>query len=454
MDGQDSNEGIGGQGGLGGGGGGGAGDYEYGGLQGDVSGGAGGIGAGGGGGSDYSYGGDGGIGGGGGGSGGSTYGTVGSGGGLGATDGEYTSSDAGGAGGGGGFFGVGGTGAPYSGGVLAGSGGDGGSSATGTGNGGSGCTGDADYGPGAGGGGFGNGDGGDSGGNSGCTSGGQDGMPGGDGDTTQYVMDDTGGVVYTYVSSITDSILTDSFGEGAGNDILDGGPGSDHLYGLGGVDTFVFTLSDASSGSDEDVIWDFTTGETIELQSDGSAGTAASMIAAQTTDSDHRTITFGGMTITVKDIARDLEASDFTEAEEREVAGLEGCVNVLGDAPDSGAVIIRQRGGPRITTTLDNGGCFFFYERVVTDTAFSVTFKIPDGEDGAGSGAGGYIAVDGNIVEGGRTILRQRRAPRQRGSLDSGSDFTFPEYDGDKAGVISIRVSPKDVTDVPRNIPE
>ncbi len=94
-------------------------------------------------------------------------------------------------------------------------------------------------------------------------------------------MEETGGVVYTYVSSITDSILTDSFGEGAGNDILDGGPGSDHLYGLGGVDTFVFTLSDASSGSDEDVIWDFTTGETIELRSDGSAGTAASMIAAK-----------------------------------------------------------------------------------------------------------------------------------------------------------------------------
>jgi hypothetical protein len=43
---------------------------------------------------------------------------------------------------------------------------------------------------------------------------------------------------------------------GTGADTIDGGPGSDHLFGMGGNDTFVFDRNDAGS-ADVDVVWDF-----------------------------------------------------------------------------------------------------------------------------------------------------------------------------------------------------
>lgn len=328
-DGNTNGDGVGGDGGFGGGGGGGGGNY----YSAIGAGGDGGLGAGGGGGGDYRSGGNGGVGGGGGGSGGSG-GSGGNGGGLGATDGFNEPSDCSGGGGGGSFFGTGGIGGFYSGcdasevqnGVpdRGPAGGDGGDSATGTGNGGTGSAVSGDYAGGSGGGGFGNADGGSAGDSSSSVA--TLGSDGADGDTTVYTMDDNNG--YASLANFSaliqmDTLLTYYPNYGAGDDVLDGGPGSDHLFGLGGNDVFVSQLDDATSETDTDTIWDLNAGDLIAVTSGGTSldsATITTALGSQTSapDATDRTVTLSdgtnSVTIVVKDIGRDLLVDDFATA--------------------------------------------------------------------------------------------------------------------------------------------
>jgi Domain of unknown function (DUF4347) len=297
---------AGGLGGFGGGGGGGGGGY--------FSGGGGGIGAGGGGGGDYEDGAAGGYGGGGGGGGGGRVG--GAGGGFNAHDGYDADVLALAGGGGGGGYAAGPGGAGGFGSFFAGNGGTGGygTSVVGGGNGGSG--GDGLYGGGGGGGSFGSdalGVGGN--GANGLTTGGS----GAAGGPAQAVLEDNPvQTIYSYVNGVLLS-LSGSPG-GAGNDILDGGPGSDDLFGMGGTNTFVFETDDASTGSDIDTIYDWNNGSSnkIELKTGGSllsSDKVSAIIAAQTSIGDDRTIIHADgsnqVTIVVIDIGRDLVLSDF-----------------------------------------------------------------------------------------------------------------------------------------------
>ncbi len=380
---------TGGNGGFGGGGGGGGGNYAS--SSNDHNGGNGGIGAGGGGGGDYGYGGDGGIGGGGGGSGGSaSSGYEGLGGGLGATDGTYTTDDAGGGGGGGGYFGTGGVGAVYTNAPTppsyGGSGGNGGGTAgTGnTGNGGTGCdaTGlnsdgdDGDYSGGSGGGGFGSGNGGASGCDTDPTQ--TLGEDGSDGDEEEYSMPDTGGVVATFVMSELPTLLANHPNFGAGADVLDGGPGSDQLVGLGGNDRFVFELDDATSGTDTDAVWDLNSDDMLEVTSGGiaqDAATITAVLAAQVPGGIDRTITVtdgsNSMDIVVKGISRDLVLADF----------------VTNDAPTASAVSITDdnAGSVEVGDSLTGG---YTYADVDSDLEGTSTFRwLRDGAAIAGATA-------------------------------------------------------------------
>ena len=313
FDGFDGNH-DGGNGGFGGGGGGGGGNTFAGGM--------GGIGGGGGGGGDQGNGGNGGYGGGGGGA-GSFYGSsptfAGSGGGFFADNGTGPTamSDAGGGGGGGGFpSGAGGAGGYYQG--KAGSGGHGGwnvSSETGGGDGGEGGAnssnnkGDAG---GGGGGGFGGGAGG-SGANSTVNTA-QPGSAGGESPVT--LEDDSSRSVYTYVLGKLDELINSP--GGAGNDTLDGGPGSDHLFGMGGTNIFVFESNGAADDTDTIHDWNRGTGNRIKLTTDGVVLTekqVAVIIGNQAANGSDRSIVHssgsGQVTIVVKGIGRDLKTEDF-----------------------------------------------------------------------------------------------------------------------------------------------
>lgn len=115
---------------------------------------------------------------------------------------------------------------------------------------------------GAGGGGFGGARGGDGGdGNFSFVAG-----AGQDGDLQTHTYDDANGVLYQYLSNLTvlRSVLTNYPSYGNGKDTLDGGAGSDNLFGLGGADTFKFDLATAVAG-DRDRVWDLTTADLIEL---------------------------------------------------------------------------------------------------------------------------------------------------------------------------------------------
>lgn len=293
---------VGGTGGFGGGGGGGDGYYI---------GGNGGIGGGGGGGSDYYYGGNGGHGGGGGGGGG--YGIGGAGGGFNAESGVSPANDEGGGGGGGGYPGGTGGQGGTSDDTDPGHGGDGGFGTYTTG-GGYGGNGGDDLGGGGGGGGFGGGNGGDGGNYDGYS--GSAGITGSEVPVT--LIDDAGQTVYNYVKGQTGTLA--SLPGGAGNDTLNGGPGSDDLFGMGGTNIFVFESNDATSGSDVDTIFDWNNSTTnkIRLQSGEKVLTntqVTAILSAQTANGADRTIVHANgtnqVTIVVKDIDRDLVISDF-----------------------------------------------------------------------------------------------------------------------------------------------
>lgn len=152
-----------------------------------------------------------------------------------------------------------------------------------------------------------------------------DGNNGYAGSTTPVHWDDSTGALWSYVygqrSTIFSTSLGTTSGVGAGADSIDGGEGSDQLYGLGGNDTFVFNRDEAGS-SDVDTIWDFnrlSETDKLSLYAGGSLiypSARNALIAAQTTSGSDRSIVFsdGGshsVTITVKNIGRDLVAADF-----------------------------------------------------------------------------------------------------------------------------------------------
>ena len=96
------------------------------------------------------------------------------------------------------------------------------------------------------------------------------GFPGGDGSSTEYRYSDSQGSVYGYLNSaeILRKVLTDYPQFGAGNDTLNGGPGSDEMFGLGGADTFVID-GDGVSAPDVDRIWDMGVNDRIVLRAAG-----------------------------------------------------------------------------------------------------------------------------------------------------------------------------------------
>ncbi len=316
--------GDGGAGGFGGGGGGGGGSPPDGANYGGP-GGNGGLGGGGGGGGDGGEGGvggdggDGGLGGGGGGTNDSSI--VGLGGGFDATDGA-TVAEAGGGGGGGGYYGQGGVGGLlYA--IQGGSGGVGGGN-DGSSDGGEGGYGGGDYGTAPGGGG----------GGGPFTSltayyeagyGGTDGATGGNapaGNTIEVSMaDDVSQTIFTYVSGMVDGGTLVSMAGGAGDDVIDGGPGSDHLFGMGGTNTFIFEVTDGSTSGDIDTIHDWANGLNNQVDvriNDESvdAATIEAFVASQTADGDDRLlmIEINGITsgLAIIGIGGDLVADDFT----------------------------------------------------------------------------------------------------------------------------------------------
>jgi Ca2+-binding RTX toxin-like protein len=178
------------------------------------------------------------------------------------------------------------------------------------------------------------------------------------GSTTPVRYDDSTGALWTYVDGQLANIFSSAGGttDGVGNgtDTLDGGPGSDELFGLGGNDTFVFERSDAGA-SDVDTIWDFNRlGESDKLrlsiggQVIGSAARDA-LVASQVTSGTDRMILFadGGShstTVTVKGVNRDLVAGDFVDG---------GRVTQATSAALSGVSRVRKGHRYSLTTTLN-----------------------------------------------------------------------------------------------------
>ncbi len=218
------------------------------------------------------------------------------------------------------------------------------------------ATGGANSGPlGGGGGGFGSGGNGGSG-------------YGSSGDSAVHFLTDTSNTIYNAVSAILSNLLTNNPDFGSGADTLDGGAGSDDLFGLGGEDVFLFELNDATSGSDVDTVWDFRkngeTTETLDLEIGSSLISSAkrdALIAAQTTvNTNDRQIVFnnGGseqVTILVKDISRDLTASDFSVNSPPTVSGAPTDITVIEDTlsnVDLSAMSFADVDGDNLTVTL------------------------------------------------------------------------------------------------------
>jgi len=158
-----------------------------------------------------------------------------------------------------------------------------------------------------------------------CSGGLPQGGNGGAGSTNKVIYDDSSGNLYSYVSGQLTSIFGSTPGTlngvGTGADIIDGGAGNDHLFGLGGNNIFVFEITDAGA-SDVDVIWDFNRlgeGDKIRLTNDNniiSNTDINSIIASQVANGNNRTIIFndgGGkqVSIEVKNIGRNLVVADF-----------------------------------------------------------------------------------------------------------------------------------------------
>ena len=100
----------------------------------------------------------------------------------------------------------------------------------------------------------------------GGAAGGSSSQPGSAGGTEVHSYLDDNATIYQYLSNLAvlRTLLANNPGYGAGADVLDGGAGSDQLFGLGGADTFKFDLATAGA-DDKDRVWDLTAADRIEL---------------------------------------------------------------------------------------------------------------------------------------------------------------------------------------------
>ncbi len=141
------------------------------------------------------------------------------------------------------------------------------------------------------------------------------------GGTSTYTASDAGGNFYnTALAQVTagniyNSTAGTTSGYGSGSDLLDGGAGSDHYFGMGGADTFVVSAQD-NVVSETDTIWDFNRGAgdkiTLENTSGGQLYTyeVNNLLSAATIGADTTLTASNGSTIVIKGVT-DLTAADF-----------------------------------------------------------------------------------------------------------------------------------------------
>lgn len=124
---------------------------------------------------------------------------------------------------------------------------------------------------------------GDGSGGGGGGGGGSPGAPGDDGDTNEHRYNDSTEAIINYFSeSILRTILINYPEYGAGNDIINGGSESNELFGLGGNDTFIV---DSADNANRNRIWDFKSGDVIQLKTENSlVSTEAMGIIGSTPD--------------------------------------------------------------------------------------------------------------------------------------------------------------------------
>lgn len=158
-------------------------------------------------------------------------------------------------------------------------------------------------------GGYGGGGGGGFGGASGGAGGDLDvrGVSGANGDTNQHSYNDSTGAIKSYFTlTVLRNLLTNYPGYGAGNDTINGGAGTNDLFGLGGNNTFII---DSVNSSTLDRIWDFKVGDKIKLETSGeviSQASANAVLAGETFadydgdgTADDVGFTFGGVPIQI-----------------------------------------------------------------------------------------------------------------------------------------------------------
>ncbi|MBF0152548.1 MAG: hypothetical protein HQL64_02275 [Magnetococcales bacterium] len=263
--------------------------------------------------------------------------------------------------------------------------------------------------------------GGGAGGQGGSYNSGNHSLAGSAGDTSVVALSDTGSTIHTYVSGQLATIFTSTPGTingyGAGADTLDGGSGSDNLFGLGGNDIFVFELNDAGA-ADTDTVWDFdknSEADKLKLTQSGSvisSATLTSLLTAQTASGNDRSIVFTDgagkqVTILVKGIARNLVAGDFCSA----------------GASDPLVLDLNGRGAQ--LTTMDKGVRF--------DVDGSGT-SVQTGWIGEGNGLLVMDLSGNGKIDGMQEVMSGVMVPGARTSLDA-----LASFDADHNGQIDTR---------------
>ncbi|TYQ15366.1 UNVERIFIED_CONTAM: Ca2+-binding RTX toxin-like protein [Acetivibrio alkalicellulosi] len=96
------------------------------------------------------------------------------------------------------------------------------------------------------------------------------GLDGAHGDTNQHAYEDTTGSIRNYFTEeVLRTLLINNPNFGEGNDIIDGGPGHNELFGLGGNNTFIVKSEDHNDGGTSNRIWDFKAGDILKLKTTG-----------------------------------------------------------------------------------------------------------------------------------------------------------------------------------------